>query len=161
VFLIGKEFDMELLTAQECNLIQIIRMMSRPKPLSAIKCGPDSVAIGPYKISQESLSWVGTGEKPRVTVQKDGIEIGTGAEVCAAILERVGEANIDNRMDNVLQKATYDLWGGEEEYYKIFFWLKDGKTHSDLDSVDNTCFDCGIRGIPVGQSLCSACSIAR
>lgn len=152
---------MELLTAQECNLIQLIRIMSRPKPFSAIECGPDSVTIGPYKISSESLSWVGTGEKPRVTVQKDGIEIGTGDEVCSAILERVGEENLDNRMGNVLQKATYDLWGGEEEYYKIFFWLKDGKTHSDLDSVDKTCFDCGVRGIPVGQSLCAACSIAR
>jgi hypothetical protein len=152
---------MELLTAQECNLIQIIRMMSRPKPLSAIEWGPDSVTIGSYKISRESLPWVGNGERPRVTVQRDGIEIGTGSEVCASILGRVGEANLDNRMNSVLQKATYDLWGGEEEYYKIFFWLKDGKTHSDLDSVDKTCFDCGIRGIPVGQSLCSACSIAR
>jgi hypothetical protein len=152
---------MELLTAQECNLIQIIRMMSRPKPFSAIEWGPDSVTIGQYKILRESLSWVLTGDKPKVTVQKDGIEIGTGEEVFAAILERVGSANLDNRMDNVLQKATYDLWGGEEEYYKIFFWLKDGKTHSDLDSVDKTCFDCGIRCIPVGQSLCSACSIAR
>jgi hypothetical protein len=152
---------MELLTAQECNLIQIIRMMSKPKPLSAIKSGPDSVTIGPYKISQESPSRIGTGEKFRVTVQKDGVEIGTGAEVCASILGRVGEANLDNRMDKVIQKATYDLWGGEEEYYKIFFWLKDCKSHSDLDSVDRTCFDCGIRGIPVGQSICSACSIAR
>jgi len=152
---------MELLTAQECNLIQIIRMMSRPKPPSAIKWGPDSVTIGPYKISRESLSWVGTGEKPKVTVQRDGMEIGTGDEVCAYILDRVGEHDLENRMNYVIQKATYDLWGGEEEYYKIFFWLKDGKTHSDLDSVDKTCFDCGIRGIPVGQSLCAACSIAR
>jgi hypothetical protein len=89
------------------------------------------------------------------------MEIGTGDEVCASILGRVGEANLDNRMNSVLQKATYDLWGGEEEYYKIFFWLKNGKSHSDLGSVDNVCFDCGVRGIPVEQSLCAACSIAR
>ena len=152
---------MELLTAQECNLIQIIRMMSRSKPPSAIGWGPDSVTIGSYRISRESLSWVGTGEKPRVTVQRDGIEMGTGAEVCASILDRVGEHDLENRMNYVIQKATYDLWGGEEEYYKIFFWLKDGKAHSDLDSVDKTCFDCGIRGIPVEQSICAACSIAR
>ena len=152
---------MELLTAQECNLIQLIRMMSRPKPFSAIEWGPDSVTIGSYRISRESLSWVGTGEKPKVTVQRDGMEIGTGSEVCASILDRVGEHDLENRMNYVIQKATYDLWGGEEEYYKIFFWLKNGKSHSDLGSVDNVCFDCGVRGIPVEQSLCAACSIAR
>ena len=152
---------MELLTAQECNLIQIIQMMSRSKPPSAIGWGPDSVTIGPYRISRESLSWVGTGEKPRVTVQRDGMEIGTGSEVFASILDRVGEHDLENRMNYVIQKATYDLWGGEEEYYKIFFWLKNGKSHSDLGSVDNVCFDCGVRGVPVEQSLCAACSIAR
>ena len=152
---------MELLTAQECNLIQIIRMMSKPKPFSAIKWGPDSITIGQYMVTRESFTGLEVGETPRITVHKEGAEIGTGAEISAAILGRVGEANLDNRMDNVLQKATYDLWGGEEEYYKIFFWLKDCKSHSDLDSVDSTCFDCGIRGIPVGQSICSACSIAR
>jgi hypothetical protein len=153
--------DMELLTAQDCNLIQMIDFMSKPKPTSPIRWGPDSVTTGPYRISRESFSKLLIGEIPKVTVQKNGVDIGTGDEVKFAILNRVGNHDLNNRMKLVLDKATYDLWGGKEEYYQIFFWLKDGKSHSDLDSVDNVCFDCGTRCIPKDQAICAPCSIAR
>ena len=153
--------DMELLTAEECNLIQMVNFMSKPRPSSPIRWGPDKIATGPYEISRQSFFELEVGAIPKIIVKKDGNEIGTGLEIISSILERVGGHDLENRMNFILQKAKYDLWGGEEEYYKIFFWLKDGKNHSDLDSVDNVCFDCGIRGIPQGQSLCAACSIAR
>ena len=152
---------MELLTAQDCNLIQMIDFMSKPKPTSPTRWGPDSVTTGPYRISRESFSKLLIGEIPKVTVQKNGVDIGTGDEVKFAILNRVGNHDLNNRMKLVLDKATHDLWGGKEEYYQIFFWLKDGNSHSDLDSVDNVCFDCGRRCLDKFEQHCVNCSIAK
>lgn len=153
---------MEKLTAEDCNAIEFLKMAFKPKGPGIFEQIRGSVGIqyqGKTLYIKSHTDECKVGEVPRVTIHEDVMQppcMG-GIDLLISILERVGIYDLDNRIKKVRQEKLWKTWGGREEYEEIFFWLKDGKEHSDADWVDNTCVECGNRGLEKFEQICGNC----
>ena len=153
----------EKLTIEDCSAIEFLRGALRPRNAGAFDGIRGSVGIQYQGKTLYITSHAGkcaVGETPQVTIHEEWVTnspCADGAEMLASILKRVGTDDLDNRIARVQQERLWNTWGGREEYEKIFFWLKNGKEHSDADWVDNICIECGRRGLEKFEQRCSGC----
>lgn len=149
---------MESLTDLDCVMIDSIRFMRKVRkspggPSSSGSCSSD---IGRYWFDGKDES--GLIQVYRGEIGDKSSPIGDENTVMAEIISRCGEIDLDKRKAAVQQERLYRIWGGREEYYKTFPWLKGGYLpHRDADMVDNCCEECGVRNLPKGLVRCNRC----
>lgn len=153
---------MEKLTAEDCTAIKFLQAALKPRTSGMFDGLRGSVGIkyqGKTLYIKSHANKCEVGETPRVTIHEEIKQppCADGAEMLASILERVGTDDLDNRIEKVRQENLWKTWGGKEEYERTFFWLKFGKEHSDADWVDNTCVECGNRGLEKFEQICGNC----
>jgi hypothetical protein len=149
---------MEKLTDLDCVMIDSIGFLrkTRKSPGGPSSCGSSSSDVGRCWFDGEDKSgliqvYMGEiGDKSR--------PVGDENTVMAEIVARCGEHDLSRRKAAVQQERLYRIWGGREEYYRLFPWLKrGGLPHRDADVVDNACTECGVRGLARGLVRCARC----
>lgn len=149
---------MESLTDLDCVMIDNIRFMRKVRNSPG---GPSS--SGSYASDTGRYWFDGKDESGLIQVYRGEIgdkskPVGDENSVMTEIISRCGENDLDKRKAAVQQERLYRIWGGREEYYKTFPWLKGGYLpHRDADVVDNCCTECGVRGLAKGLVRCNRC----
>lgn len=146
----------ERMTVEDAWLLSVFSTMKETRNDRLLQCA-FGIGYGKWMAKREPFSTVQMGESPRWWVEFDGKYHSEGPAFIQSILDRVGDHDLENRAQAVIHNATVEFWGGEEEYQKTWGWMKN---HSDLESVDNTCIECGCRGLATYEHTCGSCRAA-
>ena len=143
----------ETMTIEDAWVLTLFETMKETRSDRLFQCA-FGIGYGKWMAHRELFSTVQMGESPRWWVEYDGKYHSEGPRFIQSILDRVGDHDIQDRAKAVMHRSAVEFWGGEEEYQKTWGLMKN---HSDLESVDNTCIECGCRGMAQYEHTCHSC----